>query len=360
MDPSEERESVDSRIGTNSRTIAKLAGVSQATVSRVLNNHPNVRDSTRQRVLEAIDELQYIPNMLARNLVTQRTTTIGLLVSNVTNPFYPEVFEAVHRVASSHEMNLMLCNTDQHSEKQEAYLRILLENRVAGIVVTSAMLDSPFARKLAERGFPIVFVNRYMTGRPGDSVCIDNFKAGFSATNHLKTIGHTSIGYLGGTPGTSTNTERERGYLASMSESRLQPRSLSSVDSNFTWEWGYRSAHQYLHASDPVTAMICADDLTALGFMDGLYDAGRRVPKDCAVVGFDNARTSRHRMIGLTTIHQPVEEMAITAMEMLLSRISGEYSGEGRHEVLPAELMVRATCGANPEWYVHKDSGYCS
>lgn len=333
----------------NSKEIARLAGVSQATVSRVLSGHPHVADATRQRVLEVIEQTGYLPNVLARELVTQRTGTLGLVVSNITNQFYPELIEAVCANATRLGLSIILGNTQQVPERQRDYLRLLIERRVEGIIITSTMLDAPFANELIRKRYPIVFVNRVIADNDGDAVTIDNAAGAHAAVNHFHALGHRRIAFVGGLAGTSTNRDRELGFRAALADAGLDQRD-AVLPSDYTLHGAYLAAERYMQLADRPTAVLCADDGTALGFIDGLADHGLDVPSDCAVIGFDDVREAAHRKIGLTSIRQPVAKMADLAMELLMERIGGADPVEPRHIVLPAELVVRRTCGANPAW----------
>ncbi len=337
-------------IRINSKEIARLAGVSQATVSRALSGHPHVAEMTRRRVLDVIEETGYLPNVLARALVTRRTATIGLVVSNITSQFYPELIEAVCAIAAEHDLSVVLGNTQQDPERQKDYLNLLIARRVDGIILTSTMMEAPYVAELARRRYPIVLVNRLTTDNIGDSVSIDNEDGSKQAVRHLLALGHRRLAYLGGLKGTSTNRDRERGFKAALHEAGLHLDPQALLWGDYTPQRAFHAATQLLHLPDRPTAVVCADDGSALSFMDGLFDKGVSVPGGCAVIGFDDVRDAAHRQIGLTTVRQPVAQMAEIAMHLLLDRIGGVSPADPRQVVLPAELVVRRSCGANPAW----------
>jgi LacI family transcriptional regulator len=334
----------------NSTEIARLAGVSQSTVSRVLNGNPRVSAKTRDRVLAVIAEQHYVPNVLARSLVTQRSHAIGLVVSNITNQFYPELIDAVCNIAMRHDFNVILCNTRQDPARQREYLRLLIEQRVAGILVTSTMMESPYVAELVQQRYPIVLVNRHLAEVESDAVLIDNEAGARKAVNHLIGLGHTRIAYVGGLKGTTTNRDRERGYRSALTEAKLPVQSDYELPGDYTIASAKSAAHRFVELGDRPTAALCADDGMALGFIDGLYDAELAVPSDCAVIGFDDVGVASHRLIGLTTIRQPVAVMAEEAMTLLLSRMGGNGPAEPRRVVLDADLVIRRSCGQNPRW----------
>ena len=334
----------------NSKVIAQRAGVSQATVSRVLNNHPNVSEQTRQRVLAVIQQLSYTPNTLARTLVTQKSTTVGLVVSNISNQFYPEFVDALGDLLGQQGLSMILCNTQQAPDRQRDYVQILQQQRVAGIVLTSTVLHAPYVQELIEAGLPIVFVNRALAEPKADTVVIDNVAGAVAAVNHLRRLGHRRIAYVQGRTNTSTNRDRERGYRDALAQAGMTVDPQLILPGDYTWAAAYQAGVKFLAIAERPTAALCADDETAFGFIDALYDGGLTVPGDCAVIGFDDVRAAAYRTIGLTTVRQPVRAMAEQASALLLERIAGSYRGEPRQITFPAELVIRRTCGANPGW----------
>lgn len=350
--PSPRHRSADHRFGTriNSHVIAQHAGVSQATVSRVLNNNPNVSEQTRQRVLDIIQQLGYTPNTLARTLVTQKSTTVGVIVSNIANQFYPEFIDALGELLGQQGLSMILCNTQQAPDRQREYVQMLQQQRVAGIVLTSTVMRASYVQELIEGGFPIVLVNRALEEAKGDTVVIDNCAGAVTAVNHLLRLGHQRIAYVRGRTDTSTNRDRERGYRDALAHAGMPVDAQLILPGDYTWAAAYQAGVKFLALADRPTAAVCADDETAFGFIDALYDGGLAVPQDCAVIGFDDVRAAAYRTIGLTTVRQPIRAMAAQATGLLLERIAGSYRGEPRQITFPAELVIRRTCGANPDW----------
>lgn len=324
----------------NSREIGRLAGVSQSTVSRVLSGHPHVAETTRQRVLDVIRAHHFVPNTLARSLVTRRSNSIGLVVSNITNHFYPQLIEAICTIAAEKSFSVILCNTQQDPELQEDSLRLLIEQRVAGILMTSVVSTAPFARELVRDRFPLVLINRHLPDVRSDAVVIDNRRGAFLAVMHFLGLGHRRIGFVGGLSSTTTSRDRESGYLDAHVHANIAPDPALKFDGDYSWSGARRAAQWYAaHPARP-TAVLCADDTTALGFMDGLAVVGIHVPDDCAVIGFDDIREASYQSISLSTIRQPVAQMAELAMDLLGRRIDGDLSPP-QVTVLPAELIVR-------------------
>lgn len=328
----------------NSREIARLAGVSQSTVSRVLSGHTHVAEATRQRVLEIIGAHHFVPNTLARSLVTGRSRSIGLVVSNITNHFYPEVIEAVCTIAAEKSFSVILSNTSQEPELQQDSVRSLIEQRVAGILMTSVVSTASFAKELVRERFPLVLINRHLADVQSDAVLIDNQGGAFLAVTHFIELGHRRIAFVGGLSSTTTSQDRERGYLDALIAADIEPDPALTIEGDYSWSGARRAAQWFAtHPARP-TAVLCADDTTALGFMDGLAALGIRVPDDCAVIGFDDVREASYQVISLSTIRQPVARMAELALDLLLRRIDGDESPP-QAIVLPAELILRRSSG---------------
>jgi LacI family transcriptional regulator len=337
----------------NSRDVARVAGVSQATVSRVINNNPGVSAPARERVLQSMRQLGYAPNANARALITGRTNLLGLMVSNITNPFYPEVVQAVAAAALRHGYNLVLGNAEEEPRLQAEYLRLLMQQRVDGIIISSLLSSSrEFVEPLVAMKQPIVLINRVMDGLKVDTVVIDNVAGGRLATEHLVELGHREIAYVGGRPDTSTNRDRFRGYRAALRDHGivLNRRLVSMGD--YSRVCGYQAMRSLLKTGRRVTAAVCADDSLAFGCLDAMFDAGLTSPEDLAVIGFDDSPLASMRRIGLSSIRAPMEEMGEVAVSLLLSRISGRRSGGPKRVVFPAQLAHRSTCGCREgtEW----------
>lgn len=332
----------------SSRDIAREAGVSQSTVSRVLNKSPSISPATVARVEAAMAKLGYSRNAAARTLITGRSNLIGLVVSNIANPFYPEVIEAIVATAAQQDYNVILCNTQEDPALQLAYLDLLLEHQVDGAILTSSFMDAgEQLEQVVVAGTPLVLVNRTSTDSFCDSVHLDNEKAGHLATAHLLDLGHERVGYIGGHQGTSTNQRRFDGYVRAHTERGLEVERRLVQHGQFTAENGRRQAARLLVAQRPPTALVCADDLIAMGAMDAVLDAGLTIPGDVAVVGFDDIPAAALRQVSLTTIRQPAAEMGRRAVELLLDRITGQDDGRPVEVVLRPELVVRDTCGAS-------------
>ena len=325
--------------------IARLAGVSQSTVSRVINDHPRIAPETRERVRKAMEELGYTPNAAARTLITGRSHLIGLVVSNISNPFYPPLVEAIVNAAEDAGFHVILGNAQEDATRQLEFLRLLAEHQVDGAILTSALgAIAPELSRFAETGPPLVLVNRVLPDARIDSVLIDNERGGYLATEHLIALGHTRIAYVGGNQDASTNHQRFAGFRQAMEDAGIPVPDDHVNHGDYTRLSGSIIAKRLLQLPEPPTALVCADDLIALGCMEGLHAAGLQVPDDVALVGFDDIPSASLHGIGLTTVRQPTVEMGERAVKLMLDRLEHQDRAPVV-DMLPAELIIRTSCG---------------
>lgn len=341
--------------------MARQAQVSKSTVSRVLNNLPVVNAETRRRVLEAMKELSYTPNAMARGLSIKRSRTIGLVLSDITNPFLTEVARGVEDIMNGYSYNVILCNTDGRVEKEAAYTRLLLEKRVDGIIYTSVKIEATDLSELRRYGIPFVLAGRALPNFDSDLVIVDDELGGFQATQHLLELGHRRIGYIRGTPGASATEDRQKGYERALTQAEVEVDPDLIVEGDFKQEGGYKAAKTLLSLPERPTAIFAANDFMAIGALEALYEANLRVPEDIALVGFDDISFARLHTIQLTTVAQPKYELGAIAARLLLGRIEGDietnpaqddamhdkpYQQPYQHIILPPRLQIRKTCGA--------------
>lgn len=329
------------------RDVARLAGVSKSTVSRVLNDNPNVSDQARTRVADAMRELNYRPNALARGLCTSRTGTIGLIMSDITNPFHAEVTRGVEDLAADYESNVILCNTDDRPKKEQAYIDLLLEKRVDGVIfLSSAKMGESDVSMLQARRVPFVFAGRTLPEVAADSVVVDSVLGGFQATNHLVGLGHRRIAHISGPARVSASADRYEGYCQALRRAGISIDSDLVADGDFRQDRGYRAMNQLLDRKTGMTAVFAGSDYMALGALEAIYERGLKAPDDIAVVGFDDISFARLHLVQLTTVAQPKYDIGAIAARMLLERI-GDLSADRPPQkvVLPPKLVIRRTCG---------------
>lgn len=321
--------------------IAKRAKVSLGTVSHVINGSAVVRDRLRQRVLSAIEELGYQPSQLARGLRRDYTNMIGMIIPDITNPFFPALVRATEDVAFSHQFRLVLCNSDNHPEKESSYWNEIQSYLPAGLLlipaVDSKLHDQPFRNG---RITPVVCIDRKPTGWKGDVVRADNEGGSYAATRHLIDLGHRRIATITGSPHLATSTERLRGYRRAMKEAGISVPSSYVEKGNFDRASGFEAGLRLLRPVTRPTAVFAGNDLMAMGVLLAVRELGLHCPEDVSIVGFDNLDATELLLPPLTTIDQPAYRLGATAMEMLIQRISGLKEGP-RDIILNTELIRR-------------------
>ncbi|MCC6314683.1 MAG: LacI family DNA-binding transcriptional regulator [Thermomicrobiales bacterium] len=323
------------------KTVAARAGVSPATVSRVLSGSERVQPAYRERVLQAVADLDYRPNRLARNLRRQVTETIGVVVSDIENPHFAQMVRAVEDAAFARGFRVLVCNSDETPEKQGAYLEMLAAERVRGIVLVPANPAPDGIARLRDLGIPVVAFDRMVDDATADAVIVDNADGALRATRRLIAYGHRAIGFVGGRPDTQTGAERAAGYVAAMTEARLEPR---LANGEFRIDRGKLAAEQLLDAGD-VTALVVANNLMTVGVLQALRARRLRAPDDLALITFDDPFWAELLDPPLTALAQPVRRMADAAARLLFERISGRRD-HPRCLVFDFELRVRRSCGA--------------
>lgn len=322
--------------------VAQKAGVSIMTVSRVINNKGEISEATRQRVQETIDELGYRPSSIARGLVTDRTGTIGLVVIDNSNPFFSEVARGVEDIAYAEGYNVFLCNTEEDTAREMAVLQSLEEKRVDGVILCSSRLDDHDLKATLQHHSAVVLVNRTAPGEQFGSIVLDDVKAAQEVTDHLIRGGHRAIGLLAGPRRSRSGQMRVKGFKTTLEAAGL----------SYELEWirhclpvaesGQETARSLLATNPELTALVCFNDLTAIGALQACSATGRRVPEDVAVVGFDNIPMAAWVTPPLTTCAFPKYQLGSQAMRMLLTHIDDCSEGCENIMVQP-ELIVRAS-----------------
>ncbi|MFL7793438.1 MAG: LacI family DNA-binding transcriptional regulator [Anaerolineae bacterium] len=322
--------------------VAREAGVSLMTVSRVVNDRDGVSQATRERVQAIIERLGYRPSDIARGLVTRRTATIGLVVPDVANPFFSEVARGVEHVAYEAGYNVFLCNTEEDTQRELGVLRSLEEKRVDGIVLCSSRLEEEQLEKALVRYPAAVLVNRRLGHDRIGVVLIEDEEGGRVATEHLLRAGHRAIGFLAGPPTSFSGQRRVAGFCVTLGTASLHCNSDWIRHCSPTVEGGHKVAHELLDAYPYLTALACYNDLVAVGALQACVELGRVVPDDTAVVGFDDIPLAALVTPSLTTCHIPRYELGAQAMRLLLDQIN-DVPSECMEVVLQPKLVVRAS-----------------
>ena len=329
------------------RDVARLAAVSTATVSNVLNNSRSVAATTRERVLKAVEALGYSPHPAARSMRAGTSRMLGLIVADIINPFFTELVHSVEHAAHAKGYSVLLCNSDEDLDREQQYLQVLRAQRVDGIILAATGHSSKErAAALSRMRVPVVLVDRGFAEFGLDAVILDNRRAALEAMRHLLGYGHRRIAMIGGPLTLSTGAQRLAGYRESLLEAGVAYDESLVRDAGFREQAAYEAACALLASKRPPTAFFGANHLIAIGIMRAISDAGLRCPEGVSVVSIDDFAWANAFQPRLTVVAQPVEKMGQTAVGMLLGRIDGSASGEGRTEVMAPLLVVRDSCCA--------------
>jgi LacI family transcriptional regulator len=326
--------------------VAARAGVSTATVSRVLSGSGVARPATRERVIEAARDLAYHPSGVARALKRAETRTLGLVVTDIANPFFPQIVRGVEDEAHRLGYGVLLCNASDDPARELATLDLLVERRVDGIVVASGRATRRLARRLATLPMPVVLVNAHARV-PGLASIGTAQRAGARlAAAHLLSLGHRRLGFVGAPPGHVAAGPRRAGVVDALRGAGLDPSALVAVPGDGRVEGGVRAVERVLAEADPPTGVVAYNDLAAIGALKALRSAGVPVPAGVAVVGFDDIEAASWTDPPLTTVRQPTAEMGRRAVEQITAALRG--AGDTAPVVLAPELVVRASTGPAP------------
>ncbi len=325
------------------KDIAKVVGVSYATVSRALSGSTEIGEETRERVLKACREMGYTANYVARSMVIKQTKLIGLIVANIDNPFMSEMALHIEIRAREQGYNLMLCNSSHDLALEKQAFELLASHQVDGIILVPANSDSYASLKPLIAKVPTVFVSENLRDLPESYVSVDNYRGARIGTEYLHSIGHRSILYFGLRKGSATHQLRADGYLDACSELGIEPNIYSSSYPYSSVQAGCQMARHIFSKTVPYSAIFAATDSLALGVLDAAEEAGIRIPEDISLMGFDNILYADLPKIRLTTIEQPKKAMASAAVDILLDKITDESSGYS-HRILTPTLIVRGSC----------------
>lgn len=329
--------------------IAERADVSTATVSRVLNGMPGVKEATRNSVLEAAKALNYQPHASARNLARQHTNSIAVIAPVVANHFYMDVMRGVQTVVSDQEYDLLIHVPPRPEDIETRLDRALQPGRSDGLLLLSTPMNEEWAQRLLKADHPTVLVDAYHPDVP--SIAIDNERGGYEATKHLIDVGYQRIGHITAFPEPPPAVERRKGYERALEEAghSLDQEYVEAADElpfAFAEKGGYRSMRRLLQKNPPPDAVFAASDMQALGALRAAREEGVAVPGDVALIGFDDIELSR--CVGLSTLRQPTQVIGKRAVEALLRHIEDGQQPVAA-TVLAPQLVVRETCGAEPE-----------
>jgi DNA-binding LacI/PurR family transcriptional regulator len=326
------------------KDVAREAGVNISTVSRALNNGYGVNDQTREHVIAVATRLNYSPNRIASGLVTGRSHSLGLIISDIRNPFFAEVARGAEDAARTGNCDLVLCNSDLDPDKQMRYVQSLLAKRIDGIMMNSvSVLSREQQAQLAGSGVPIVLLNRPASNQTFSTVCADNEAGGGMAARYLLGLGHRKIAHVTGPRQHGNLSDRTRGFVRAL-QSAKNPVQPIVLRGKYNFDGGAKLTKKLLDEHPDVTAIFAANDVMAFGVVQAALDRGLRIPEDLSLIGFDNIEFSVIVHPPLTTIHQPKYETGYAAVDILLRLARDKSKHIPEHRRLGVELIERLSC----------------
>ncbi|MGG0814492.1 LacI family DNA-binding transcriptional regulator [Paenibacillus alvei] len=322
--------------------VAKKSGLSVVTVSRVLNNAKTVREKNRIKVLQAMKELDYHPNAAARSLAKGKTGVIGMIVTTLQDSFLDSIVQTVYSQLKDHGYYLALSVAAEPME-QGVGTDLIQEDRVDGMLILSAVHEEPYVVELKKRKIPFVLIDNQTIQPSVTNVNVDNYKGGFEATKHLIDLGHRSIAHIRGPQFFLSALERERGFRGAMEDAGLEPYAIE--DGAFSIQSGYDAVQRWLKKGSMPTALFAADDFTAIGAINALWQAGYKVPDDMSVIGYDDQVIASQLRPQLTTMRQPAHQIGRVAVDQLIKQING-LNKRSVTTRLDSEIVIRESTSA--------------
>jgi len=324
----------------NISEIAKRANVSTATVSRTLNQSGPVKAGTARKVWRAVTELNYYPNSHARALVSGRSRLIGLIVSDITNPFFPELIRTFEGLAGQQQYDVLLTSTDYDTTRMTACLRRMLERKVDGVAMMTSEMDAGLIKELSKRNVPIVFMDVGQMGPRMSHVSIDYGNGVRQAVDHVVQLGHRHVAFITGPLELHSARTRRQAFVDGLRHRGVTLDRKLIREGTHTAEGGEKAMKELLKLSRLPTAVVCSNDWTAIGALHAIHAAGLRVPEDISLVGFDDIPLSSYITPSLTTVRMSARDVGSTAFQALFSLI-GEAHVEGDVYQIPTRLVVR-------------------
>lgn len=327
------------------RDIAKKLNISLMTVSRALNDKGYVKEKTYKKILETAKELGYIPNALAKGLALNKTFNIGLVITDISNPFFSKTTKVIQEEALKNGYHITLFSTNESLEAEKEALYTIMEQRCAGVLLTTTSKDFSLVYDLKKKGLPIVLINRRPNREDLDYVVCDNKKGAFLAINYLLELGHRNIAHITGAPFISSVSEKTEGYKAAFKKKGLDINPKLIFESEISLRGSYDTTLKVLDSNPEITAIFTYTDWMAIGVMKALNERNIKIPKDISLVGYDNIEVSQFLKVPLTTIDQPINLMAKKAIEILLSMINSKgENGKVYNKIYQPVLIERKSC----------------
>jgi LacI family transcriptional regulator len=324
--------------------IALKAGVSVSTVSRVLNNkarNNRISHETKQIVLKAAEDLSYRPNELARGLRLKKTNTIGLVVPDISNPFFAYVTRMIQKYAHQFGYSLIVCNTDENLRTEIEHTNLLRNKGVDGFIIMPVGVDYAHIEDLLKNDIPIILLDRSFDELSTNTVVVDNYSGSYEAIQHLIDMGHRRIAIVQGLPNTSTNNERVKGYIDALADNKITIDHKLIVGKDFRQENGYVETKLLLNLGNPPTAIFTTSDLITLGALQAITEEKLNIPDDISLVSFDDIEFAPYLLSPLTVVRQPRELMGEVAVKLLIEELQLSNKGQKKKIVLKPNLVIR-------------------
>lgn len=329
------------------KDVAKKAGVSVTTVSRVLNGEKYVKDDLKAKVKQAIDELGYAPSHIARSLVRKKTNLIGVIVPDLTSSFYSTILSSIEETASLNDYNLLVCNIIEDTDKELKYLNVFKEMRVDGIIIMHEKLNDDIRNFIHKLDIPIIFSSVRPVDHKFISVIIDDYEAAYEATKYLIELGHERIAFIGGDMRDITSGQnRYVGYRNALKDQRVRIVNDYIRFGDYKTHSGYNMMKELLACEPRPTALFAVSDDMAVGAMNCIHDHGLKVPDDISIIGFDGSQLTELVRPRLTSMEQPIQDMGKITVNTLIDFISDPASSPREDLIMGHKLVLRDSCRA--------------
>ncbi|MEA4811859.1 MAG: LacI family DNA-binding transcriptional regulator [Anaerolineaceae bacterium] len=330
------------------KDVAVKAGVSTTTVSYVLTGKRYVSEPLTRKVRKALQDLGYSPNNLARSLRSGKTDTIGLIIPDSSNAFFAEISRRIEDIGFKKGYSVFLCNSDDDPQKQQVYLQSLIAKQVDGLIFISACHDPELFEQIKSAGIPFVILDRHENGPTTNAVITDNVYGAEAATQYLASLGHKKIACIAGPQNVVSSNERIRGYKEGLSAAGLEFNPDYLLHGDFRFHSGFMAMQNLMKLTSPPTAVFVCNDMMAVGAIRLVHLANQRVPEDFSIIGFDNSQIAEVVTPALTTIAQPIDQIAQSAMDLLFEQITHSSEKAAEIRILQPKLVIRGTCQKIP------------
>jgi LacI family transcriptional regulator len=340
------RNPLKKRHGVTIVDVARVSGVSYATVSRVLSGYEFVKESTRHRVMEAVKHLGYVANLQARSLAGGRTQLIGLVVPNLDNSYVGTVTRGIDQELARANYDLILYTSHHKPDKESFYVSAIAHGLTDGLLLVAPLVPTTYLAALRERNFPYVLIDQADATDSSSVIEATNWQGAYEATRYLLQLGHTRIAFITGALAVRSAIDRLQGYRAALTDSAYPIKEELIIEGNYQKQTSYEVTKSLLHSVDPLpTAIFASNDLSAFGAMDAIREHGLRIPEDISIIGFDDIPQASLVHPKLTTVRQPLEQMGQVAAKLLLERIE-DRNRPPQRVTLATQLVIRDSCGA--------------